>query len=498
VARRASALVGLCAALVLLSSGTAGAIPIPAVPIPQDPREARSVPAFIGTPATAVPFPAPAVPPHPFMAANGRSNIHDDAYMTDTYTGAGPLGRNMRVRSSFFAADCASLTFDRKGRLVTVCVGLQGPFLTMLDRKTLATLALFPLPPRIPSGGSPFSDFTGGGYFYLDDHDRAVIPTTTREVWVVGESTTVLGPSFRLERRYNLSRTLAPTDAIFSVLPDWDGTLWFVTAQGVVGTIEPESGTIRATTLQGEAIANSFAVDETGGVYVVSDHALYRFDAGVDGEPIVTWREAYDRGTRVKPGQVSQGSGTTPSLMGSDLVAITDNADPRMNVLVYQRGASVTGPRLVCAEPVFAPGKGSTDNSLIVTGESIVVENNYGYTGPTATENGGSTEPGMARIDVGTSGCTTVWTSDERVPTVVSKLSLATGLVYTYTKDLDPGGTDAWYFTALDVRTGETIYKRLAGTGLGFNNNYAPLTVGPDGAAYVGVLGGLVQLRDGR
>ncbi len=52
----------------------------------------------------------------------------------------------------------------------------------------------------------------------------------------------------------------------------------------------------------------------------------------------------------------------------------------------------------------------------------------------------------------------------------------------------------AWYLTALDFRTGRTVYRRLAGTGFAFNNNYAPVTLGPDGTAYVGVLGGVVAL----
>ena len=56
---------------------------------------------------------------------------------------------------------------------------------------------------------------------------------------------------------------------------------------------------------------------------------------------------------------------------------------------------------------------------------------------------------------------------------------------------------DAWYLTALSFRSGKTVYERLAGTGLGYNSNYAPVSVGPDGTAYVGVLGGLVLLRDG-
>jgi hypothetical protein len=78
---------------------------------------------------------------------------------------------------------------------------------------------------------------------------------------------------------------------------------------------------------------------------------------------------------------------------------------------------------------------------------------------------------------------------------VVPKLSLANGIVYTYTK---PGGDekDPWYLTALDFRSGKTLFKFKAGQGLGFNNNYAPVTIGPDGTAYVGTLGGLVALRD--
>ena len=84
-----------------------------------------------------------------------------------------------------------------------------------------------------------------------------------------------------------------------------------------------------------------------------------------------------------------------------------------------------------------------------------------------------------------------------RAPSVVPKLSLGNGLVYTYTKPLRSDGKDAWYFTALDFRTGKLAYMRLAGVGLGYNNNFAPVTLGPDGTAYVGVLGGLTLYRDG-
>jgi hypothetical protein len=184
--------------------------------------------------------------------------------------------------------------------------------------------------------------------------------------------------------------------------------------------------------------------------------------------------------------------------MGDGLVAITDNADP-MNVLVYRRGRDVVGSRLVCRQPVFEKGASATDQSLIGTGGSIVAENNYGYSGPGATEQGKTTSPGLERVDLDPGGgCHSVWRSSERAPSVVPKLSAANGLVYTYTKDPQPQdpSADAWYLTTLDFGSGRTVYKRLGGEGLGFNNNYAPITLGPDGTAYVGVLGGLVALRD--
>jgi hypothetical protein len=395
---------------------------------------------------------------------------------------------------TFLSADCASVTFDSRGRIVTVCVGVDGPRLYMMDARTLATLATFPLPPRVPGGGDIFTDFAGGGYFYLDERDRAVIPTTSRHLFVVRQ--TADGTGFELERDYDLTGAVALGDKIVSALPDWSGRFWFVSQAGVVGIVDRQSGAVTALPLR-EKITNSFAVDETGGVYLVTDAAAYRLDAGSSGFPVVTWRELYENSGIAKPGQVGPGSGTTPTLLGRDWVAITDNADP-MNVVVYRRAPSTDASRTICVQPVFEKGASATDNSLIGAGRSLVVENNHGYTGPTSTQDGKTTSPGLERVDIDAdgTGCRSVWRSQETAPTVVPKLSAANGIVYAYTKDARDDGQDAWYLTALDFRTGRTLYKRLGGEGLGHNNNYAPVTLGPDGTAYVGVLGGLIGLRD--
>src|SRR5438309_8180247 len=87
----------------------AAAVPAHAAqPIPEGPN---SLPAFVGQAATPHAVYAPNPPRHPFMAPNGRSNIHDDAFMTDTYQGAGPLGKGVGRTSTFLSHECASVTF---------------------------------------------------------------------------------------------------------------------------------------------------------------------------------------------------------------------------------------------------------------------------------------------------------------------------------------------------------------------------------------------------
>jgi hypothetical protein len=509
------ALIGIAAALGGWVGPAAAQVPgMPVMPIPGDPLGGAVAP-FEGSAAAPNPIGGVSNPPRsPFMAPNGRSNIHDDAYMTDTYAVSGPLGDGSET-SSLFSRECGSITFDSAGRIVTICVGLDRPVLALLDPRTLATLAAMPLPPRNVGGGNPFTDFSGGGYFYLDHRDRAVIPTTDRHVLVVA---LVAGPAFAVARDYDLSARIPGGEGIVSVLPDWQGRIWFVTRGGMVGTIDPGDGSVKAMRLSGEGISNSFAVDETGGVFIVSDRALYRFDAARNGGPRVSWRIVYPNSGIHKPGQSDAGSGTTPTLMGRKWVAITDNADP-MNVVVYRRAKALPKKkgskkgkgrkakrRLVCSAPVFGRGTSATDNSLIGTNRSLIAENNYGYAISAADLSGGESSPGLTRVDVvkkkrakkggrkrrARFRCRIVWTSDERAPSVVPKLSLANGLVYTYTRPPRGDSIDAWYLTALDFGTGRTVYRRLAGSGFGFNNNYAPVTLGPDGTAYVGVLGGVV------
>ena len=470
------------------------AVAAPPPPIPPLPTDRLSE-SFTGTPAVKQPIPHEQVPQHPFMAANGTSSMHDDAYASDAYDVSGPLGRDLQVRSaSYGVSECATIAFDSRHRIVGLCGGLQGFTMRLIDPTTLEQIASLDMPGRdLTSGKNPLSDICGGTYFYLDRHDHAYVLTTGNQLWRVDVGAATLTHA----HTYDLAPVIPDGDCVVATMPDWKGRIFFATEGGRVGTIDRTTGAVHIRAFPGEGIYNSLAADETGAVYVVTDHRLLALAADRSGVPQVRWSAAYDRGTQQKPGQLSQGSGTTPTLIGKDVVAITDNAEPRMNVLVYRRNGPA-GNRLVCKTPVFAAGASDTENSLVAAGRSVIAEDNYGYQGPQSTVGGRTTSPGIARVMIDAHGCHVAWTSQVSAPTSVAKASLGNGLLYVYSKKASTPIDDSWYLTAIDIRTGRTRWLQRTGNGIQWNNHYASLYRGPDGAAYMPTMAGRVRFKDGR
>jgi hypothetical protein len=464
---------------------------------------APSLPAFQGGPANAHPIKSATKPPqNPFLARDPLSNIHNDTWMTDSYRYRGPLGRSLVATSAAKPPRiCGSIAFDTAGRLASVCPTLiGGPQARIIDPNTLETLSTYDLPDAPnPPGTKAYQNFSGGGYFFLDNQDRMWVPTKTDHIFVLS-----VGSDGSLTKTgdYDLTGVLdAANERITSVLPDFKGRMWFVTKQnGKVGTLNPNTGAVRIRIL-GEQIENSFAMDKKG-VFIASDRRMYRFDAAKNGAPKITWKAGYKSSGIVKPSQVDAGTGTTPTIMKGGYVAITDNAQP-MHVVVYRTGkkSELRGTRrVVCQVPVFGKFTGATENSLIGVGRSLIVENNYGYQDPFGPSAGALTTPGFARVDVDKDGrgCHRVWVNhDAAAPTVVPKISTKTGLIYTYTRPPDPSGSEGYYWTAIDFRNGKTAWNQYAGSGLTYNNNYAGLALAPNGTAYLGVVGGIIALRDG-
>lgn len=480
---------GVVGAYVLVAAVAA----LPGQGIPEFPRPPWVVQSQTGSGASLPILAAPA-PRNPAMAAGEWSSIHHDSWMTDAYSAVSlPDPDTADVVSFFAGGDCASLLWNDDGAIVAMCVSPTEVRAYVLDPRTLAPRVDRRIAQR-PLASDALTNFSGGGYAVLDAGQRLVTPLPGGVIARYDARTLDPLDSF------DVSASLQSEEGITSVVPDWSGLLWFVGREGTIGLLDPDTGGSRAV-LAGPGgtpvdIENSFAVTEQG-AYVVTGAELLHLVARA-GAPEIAWRMPYDAGLRLKPGQTSRASGTTPTVFGAGgrFVAITDNADPRMNVVVFD--VSGDTPVEVCAVPVFGEGESATENSLIALGDSLLVENNYGYS-VTAVAGGHTTVPGLARIDVtAATGCTLAWDSTEvTIPSLVSKGVLADGAVLTYTKDASPLGTDAWWFTAVDVQSGEMRWRRLAGVGPLLNNHYAAGYVGPDGSVYVGTISGVVALVSG-
>ena len=160
----------------------------------------------------------------------------------------------------------------------------------------------------------------------------------------------------------------------------------------------------------------------------------------------------------------------------------------------------MSGNRLVCQVPIFERDFSVSENSLIGYDRSVIVENNYRYSSVSPMDPNPRLHPGVVRIDVDEdlTTCEMMWENTEESSTTVPKLSIGNGLIYMYTRlQGTPDDIMAWYLTALDFETGATAFKIFTGTGMHWNNSYAPTTIGPDGTVYVGVFNGIIAVRDG-
>lgn len=465
-------------------------------------RACNQVPAEIGIASEPSPLPIIGHAQHPFLAQSQRSSMHGGAHNWDINTYPGPLGRNTTTKHRKFSnliGVAPNISFDSQGRIITVSIKLNRIELHLLDPETLETIAMLELPPK----ASP-SDNSGGGYFHIDAQDRVLLAPAndTISIYEIDESS---GSSkWRLAEQYDIAGLLPEGVNIHDVIPDWSGNLWFVTGGAYLGYRDNNTGAFYTYQLptEGETIQNSFAVDAEG-LYVASTDAIYQFQINADTkQPFYTWREDYDNGALQKPGTLSHGSGTSPTLIGDDLVAIADDGDPFTNIVVYQKSATIEGDRLICKVPLFGRGKSATENSLLVYGNAMVVQNDYGHV---YTGNALKTSPGIMRVDVrkDRSGCDVIWHNETFLSQSLPRLSTATGLLYFYTfqKQATDDFFGGWYLTAVNWETGESLWDRLIGRGTGsmidtLSSVTAPVVLGPNGAAYAGIRTGVIMARD--
>lgn len=481
----------------------------PEGPIPSDFRSI-DLPPYTGEPAPGHPMYAPRPPHNPSLFSGGESDLNADSYGSNTVRATAALGDSPESNSMWMGdRECvAEVKLDAR-RLATVCYSVSGAYAILTDPVTLHRLAVFQLPARDETTTAT-DDFrpqlVGGGYFYVDHSGDIVMPTALNEIFVLSTGTAA-APALRLAHRYPVP--LASGDKLLSILPDWQGRIWFVSRQGRVGTVDLARGKVQSRDLH-ETFDNALSADPQGGVFGVTTAALYRFSAGPNGVPQLDWREPYPNDGVRKPPAATAGSGTSPTLLDTKaghFVAIADNADP-IDVRIYRRDAGVPGDqRLVCSVPVFPTGHSATATSMIGAGRTVIVTNQSGYHGPGQTADGAEdiffqrlTSPGMARIDLSgdATGCVKRWNSSVRIASGVPKLALGSGLIYGVERQVGQQSQDLWYLNAVDAYTGNIVWRQLYASGTTGNTNYSAISIAPDGTIYIGALIGLVRLVDHR
>lgn len=438
-------------------------------------------------------------PENPNMGPPGTATMHANSASSDATTNPGPGSGAVTILNQDFSAVFPTILMGSDGMIVAVATKWsdETPTVYLLDPTTLDSLATMKLVK------SNTSDLAGGIYSYLDNQDRLVLVTADGNLQRISHSQQASG-AWQLTVESSVS--IGYPDVV-GLVPDYQGCVWFATAQGttsttgaVVGYYDPATNQTYSYTLpEGEQVANSIS-SSPAGVAVASTAAVYLFQSGSSGA-VEVWRQNYDNGPARKPGQLSWGTGATPSFFGPntgyEYLTITDNASPQENILVY----SVANGSLIGSVPFLTSGVNSgNEDAAIAVGNSIYYPSTYGYPYPASAESGPSIPTsapfvgGMQRVDVlaDGSGLTTIWANQNFASAAEPRLSLADNLIYTVGLDTTTG---VYSLITVNPTTGTVVSSTPYGSAAGDNPLQMVSMISPSGVLYQGTERGLIRVQ---
>lgn len=368
---------------------------------------------------------------------------------------AGPRGESPSVTTrSYGVGDCDRLVVDGEGRVVALCGG-DHPVLRLVDASSLRQRARTELP-----GSGCDGRLAAAG--------AQVVATSGQRVLVVDSGDLAISASF------GLADLLADDDCVVGLGVDGERA-WFVTAAGVAGVVA--DGRVHTVEL-GDSVAEDLTVGNEG-AYVAGDRALHRVGLRA-GRPVVAWSSPYEEGGE---------RGGPPVVLRSGLVAVADNRDPRLQIVLHRAD---TGD-VACRAEVFDDDAGAADGGVVAAGDDVLVTNAHGYAGPLSTVLGRTTSRGVAKV---APDCTVLWTLELDVPSGAPAVSTDDGVAYVWSKRHSWLGVDAWYLSAIELRSGRLVWARRVGLTTLHDNHGGAVVLGPERAAYAPVLGGLVRVAD--
>lgn len=496
---------------------------------------------------------------NPFMAPGGPSGIHDGAYAQQSSRWAGPVRADDLV-ARFLATDTFGVPLVGPaypdGRRPTWLsthgfvykLELSASEMRVID--ALAKPAGLGLPrdaveghiAALDSAGSPLAMLRYmGARMQLGERISSdgvyAVTTATGRILFSEERTRLVaygdagpeGMDARIARldafEIPAEQLVDPAERLYGLMLTWDGHVAFVTTHGLVGVINAslDPASARYTRFAGEGVSNSIAVDETGGVYVVTDRAMHRVQW--TGERLSrdssdgAWTARYDTGGSQGDIRLGGGSGSTPTLMGGPtdpdkLVVITDGAK-RMNLVAFWRDAipadwaGLPGQdrRVAGVFPVTFgdPDRPAiqSEQSVLVSGYGAFVVNNTLESTPAPTPTANvflSGLPGVAprgaerfAWDPDANRWRSLWArADISFPNTIPFMSAPSQTIYGV--GARPNGD--WTLLGLDWETGATRIDLGLGRSIRWNTTYMPTTVFPDGAIVYGSAFGVVRIAE--
>lgn len=458
--------------------------------------------------------------------------MHQDGGDTDSTNYPAPIGKNLSVTT--LSTRLQPFLFDPDGNLtaggVTKATSSANMTYTInaVDPSTLEILS---------SWTAPAGQVLNFAYMQLAlDSNEIVATSKAGHIYVIQRDNSVSPPSFETLRDIDLTSYLGQGETLLNSQYDSKFNIWFTTGlilsigetpqnTSTLGYVSP-SGDVHVKHLPGLTVENGIAVSRetafiaTGpaaGITGDTNGTFSALRASSSGSGIAAlWEVQYDAGSDVKIGDANRGTGTSPALLGDAYVAITDNADEQISLLIFHQDAQCEkGTQLLCKIPIFEKGKSACDNAPIThvgeIGYEVFVLNDHNappfYPGKNAPQNEingtwnnvTNMASGGIRVDVPFEGnaCTVKWEKDIRMPSVPT-LSTKTGLLYGYEQDVELSyeGEWVWYVTARDWQTGELMWRVRTGTGGTFNDNFEGNAIFPDGRLVQAVVGGLVFITD--
>jgi len=375
------------------------------------------------------------------------------------------------------------------------------------------------------SGGSLFGNVESGAYSIVDIDGSIFVPQETKLIRYSDEAPKVES-SLVEDAIFEIPSNLLSDESeyIIGINLSYNGRIVFVTSHGLIGSISRDFNEVNYHSLNGEEVSNSIAIDEEGGIYVVTNRNMHRLNMNELGMLSHVWSATYEYGPDdAWPGRLGTGSGSTPTLMGTGadedkFVVFTDGQELTHLVLMWRDeipdGWQPIAPgkdiRIAAEIPVKFGLDDSTrsisEQSVLVSGYGAMVVNNdytwdtgdwpiFGDKWTVALSGLELNQPfGMEKFqwNTETNSIESSWANQVSCPNGIPTMSRVTNLAYCI------GARDnTWTLEGVDWDTGESVFHKKTGFGPAYNSLYAATQIGDSGDIVTGTLAGMVRVQPG-